>query len=226
VNRIFIHPHLLRAVAEEEARAVLEDVICLVAAPGASVQLSNYFDLFDEFQKGLYLRGANLAGWKLAGMLLALVPNLERLSLQVKDPGGVPGAAFTAVQKALGSPALVLSKIKTLDLCPRSEGWWAFDLDHQANGIVEAIAAYKGCLSTLNLHGFSSCTIRSAELLPSLQTLRISNSRSNNASLAAWLRFRGGPGLRAFFYEAKSVSTDSWFDNGELACSFLFPLLP
>jgi hypothetical protein len=63
VKRVFIHPYLLRAVSEEEAQAILEEVLVHTAALGASVQLSEYLGPFNEFQKYISLpRGANLAG--------------------------------------------------------------------------------------------------------------------------------------------------------------------
>jgi hypothetical protein len=224
VNRIFINPHLLRAVSEEEAQAILEKVIPPVTALGASVQLSEYLDPFDKFQKGIDLKGANLAGWKLVGALLALVPNLERLSLQVKDLGGVPTTAFAALRSALGSSSLMFSKLTTLDVCPYSEGSWLFGLEYHANGVVDAVEAYKGSLSTLNLHG---CCRIGLSNLPSLQTLRISNSRFGYVNLAASLRFCITPGLKSFFYEAKPPLTDSWWclHDCKLSCPTM-PLLP
>lgn len=53
--------------------------------------VSAYLEPFDELAKGIRLpKGATLAAWKLVGVLLALVPNLERLSIQVQDEGGFP----------------------------------------------------------------------------------------------------------------------------------------
>jgi hypothetical protein len=49
LKRIFIHPYLLQAVREEEARAVLEKVLHPAAAPGVIMRLSEYLDPFDEF---------------------------------------------------------------------------------------------------------------------------------------------------------------------------------
>jgi hypothetical protein len=98
LKRIFIYPYLLKAVPEEEDQAVLEEVLHPAAAPGVILRLSEYLDPFDEFFKRIYHRkGASLAGWKLIGVLMVLVPNLEWLSLQVADVGGIPAIAFMAL---------------------------------------------------------------------------------------------------------------------------------
>jgi hypothetical protein len=61
-------------------------------------------------------------------MLLALVPNLERLSLQVNEPVGIPAAALAALCDVSDS-SVVLSNLKTFDICPRSDGSWLFRLN-------------------------------------------------------------------------------------------------
>ncbi|AEO61107.1 hypothetical protein MYCTH_2310975, partial [Thermothelomyces thermophilus ATCC 42464] len=204
LKRIFIHPYLLRAVPEEEAQAVLEEVLQpAAAAPGVIVRLSEYLDPFDEFLKRRtrhHRKGASLAGWKLVGALLALVPNLERLSLQVADVGGVPAAAFAALRSPPGSSGSVLSKLKTLDVCHRNDGSWLFSLEDCASGVLDAVAAGDGHLSTLNLHG---CRRVGRSNLHGLQTLRLSDSRFADGNLAAALRSCSIPGLKSFFYEAR-----------------------
>jgi hypothetical protein len=208
VKRIFIHPYLLQVVSEGEAQAMLEEVISPATALGASVRLSEYLDAFDEFQKGIYLpKGANLAGWKLVGALLALVPNLERLSLQVKDLGAVPAAAFAALRSLPGPPGSVLSKLKTLDVCPRNEGSWIYSLEPHASGVLDAAKASQGSLSTLNFHG---CGRIGSSNLHGLQNLRLSDSRFGDVDLAASLRSYRTPGLKSFFYEARAPLSHYW----------------
>ncbi|KAK4120729.1 hypothetical protein N657DRAFT_701535 [Parathielavia appendiculata] len=128
VRRIYVHPHLLRAITEEEAQLTLEEALkaAAVIAPAAGAQLlSEYQGAFDELQEQrLHFPGPRRhPGWKLVGMLLTVAPNLERLSLQVEGPGCVPVAAFSVLRRLSGSNAggALLSNLKTLDLCPRSD---------------------------------------------------------------------------------------------------------
>ncbi|KAK4151571.1 hypothetical protein C8A00DRAFT_35769 [Chaetomidium leptoderma] len=178
--------------------------------PPAAV--SEYLGPFDGFRQR-----ADLAGWKLVGALLALVPNLERLSLQVKDPGGVPAAAFAALRSSSpGSSGLVLSKLKTLDVCLRTEGSWVFSLKLYAGGVVDAVAACKGSLSTLNLHG---CERIGSSNLYGLETLRLSGSRFSDhllphaptlTSLYLDLRYRGetdSPGSNTDWFSIECLSS-------------------
>ncbi|KAK4148413.1 hypothetical protein C8A00DRAFT_47701 [Chaetomidium leptoderma] len=189
LKRIFIHPYLLRAVLEEEAQAVLEEVLYPAAAPGVIVRLSEYLDPFDEFLKRFYYsKGATL------------VPNLERLSLQVSDLGGVPRVAFTALYSLPGSSSSVLSKLETLDVCYRNNGSWLFSLEDYANGLLDAVAAGRR-LSTLNLHG---CRRVGPSNLHGLQTLRLSDSRLTDEDLATILYLYRIPGLKSLFYEARA----------------------
>ncbi len=184
VKRVFLHPYLLRAVSEEEAQATLEKVLGL--------QLPEYLASFDTSQQRRRRpKGKSLTGWKLVGALLALVPNLERLSIQVKDSGDVPATAFAALRtcNSPGFSGSVLSKLKTLDICPRSDGSWLCSLGH-VDGVVETIAACEGS--------------RLSTLPPSLQTLRLSNSRFSAIELAAMLCFPHTSELKSFFYEARA----------------------
>jgi hypothetical protein len=210
VKRVFIHPYLLRAVSEGEAQAMLEEVLVHNAALGASVQLSEYLGPFDEFQKYISLpKGANLAGWKLVGALIALAPDLERMSFKVRELGGVPPAAFSALLRGSPGPSgLMLSRLKTLDHCPSNDGSWLSTLDHYATGVLEAIEACKGSLTTLNLH---SCARIGSSNLQGLQTLRLSGSRFSDLDIATSLRSCETPGLESFFYEAtQSLEPGGW----------------
>jgi hypothetical protein len=225
VKRIFIHPYLLRAVPEEEAQAILEEVLYPATTPGGIVRLSEYLDPFNEFRKRIDPRKrASLAGWKLVGALLALVPNLERLSLQVVDWGGVPAAAFAALRSPLGSSDLVLSKLETLDVCHRNEGCWLFSLEDCANGVPDAVEAGNGRLSTLNLHG---CRRVGSSKIYGLQTLRLSDSRFGVEDLAVALRSCRTPGLNSFFYDARAPLPYFWqsVDIREPSCPTLALLL-
>ncbi|KAL2127807.1 hypothetical protein VTI74DRAFT_10148 [Chaetomium olivicolor] len=200
VKRIYIHPYLLRAVTEEEAQVTLEDALNAAAAPGAGVQLSEYLSAFDEMgnQRAFFPGPTRYPGWKLLGMLLTLALNLERLSLQVDGSGCVPAAAFSALY-SLSSSGTVLSNLKTLDFCPHSHGW-VFFLKHHAEGILEAVAASKGSLSTLNLH---MCGGIGQVKLQGLQVLRLTYSRLYSEDLSALLDSCRTPGLKSFYYEAR-----------------------
>lgn len=200
VKRIYIHPYLLEAVTEEEAQVTLEEALDVAAVPGSSVQLSEYLGVFAEmYEQRAYMSGpTRRPGWKLLGMLLTLAPNLERLSIQVEGPGCVPAAAFSALH-GLSRSGAVLSNLKTLDFCPRSKGW-VFFLKHHAEGILEAVAASKGSLSTLNLH---MCGGIGQVNLQGLQALRLTHSRLYDKELSLLLDSCKAPGLKSFYYEAR-----------------------
>jgi hypothetical protein len=214
VKRIFIHPDLRRAVSEEEALATLEEVV-RAAAPESSVQLSKYHSSFGDMRRQYHYPGAlNFGGWKSIGMLLALVPNLERLSLQVNGLGGIPAAALAAL-RGVSDSGVVLSNLRTFDICPRSAGSWLFRLDQYAVGILEAVAAGKGSLSALNLH---MCGWIGQVKLQGLETLRLTGSRLDEVCLARLLGSCRTPGLRSFSYEATEPIRLDWGcieDDGE-----------
>ncbi|KAL2126328.1 hypothetical protein VTI74DRAFT_1175 [Chaetomium olivicolor] len=143
VKRIFVRPYLLRAVLGEEAQATLEEVVRAAAAK-SGMHLSEYHSSFEDMRRQYpYPEALKLGGWKLVGMLLALVPNLERLSLQVNEPGGIPAAALAALRDVSDS-SVVLLNLKTFDICPRSDGSRLFRLDQYADGVLEAVGPGKG----------------------------------------------------------------------------------
>jgi hypothetical protein len=162
----------------------------------------------------------SLAGWKLVGALLVLVPNLERLSLQVADLGGVPATAFAALRSLPGSSSSGLPKVETLDVCHRNDGSWLFSLEDCANGVLYAAAAGEGRLSTLNLHG---CRRVGPSNLRGLQTLRLGDSRFTDPELATVLDSCTIPGLKSFFYEARAPISYFWpsVDTGKTSCPTL-----
>jgi hypothetical protein len=83
VKRVYVHPNLVRAVTEGQARATLEEVVGAAATPdAAATMVADYLNHFDVFQGPPY-RAARiqLAGPELLGLLLALLPNLDRLSM-------------------------------------------------------------------------------------------------------------------------------------------------
>ncbi|KAK4132026.1 hypothetical protein BT67DRAFT_484550 [Trichocladium antarcticum] len=137
-----------------------------------------------------------IAGVKLVGVMLALIPNLERFSLQTEGPSAyVPVGALSALT-GLSKPG-PLAKLTTLDICDRS---LPLGFDYHAGGILEAAA---GSLATLNVHMSGGPTQKvGRERLRNLRTLRISHTRPSAAKLAALLDSCAPPGLEAFTYEA------------------------
>ncbi|KAK3938894.1 hypothetical protein QBC46DRAFT_355449 [Diplogelasinospora grovesii] len=92
VKRVYVHPYLFRLITGEEARVTLEEAVGAIktASGGDAVQVvTNYHASFANIQgvtnNPSWLR---LAGPELLLMLLVLLPNLERLSLQVGPPTG------------------------------------------------------------------------------------------------------------------------------------------
>ncbi|KAK4106453.1 hypothetical protein N658DRAFT_414625 [Parathielavia hyrcaniae] len=227
MKRIFEHPHLLRAVTEEEAQLTLDEVLGTAPAgpaAGNAQLLSEYLDAFDLLREPRvsFPGPQRHPGWKLVGVLLASAPNLERLSLQVEGTGCVPAAAFSALRGlSVSSAGAVLSQLKTLDFCPRS-AWWVFHAKHHATGILEAAATGKSegssSLSTLNLHMCGGIGQVKLQGLGSVQALRITLGRLYNGDLSVLLNScRGGSGLKSFYYEARSPRV--WVGHVEGSCN-------
>jgi hypothetical protein len=172
--------------------------------------VADYLNHFDVFQGPPY-RAARiqLAGPELLGLLLALLPNLDRLSMQVVPvQGGIPAGAlatFADIAPRPGSWASApLAHLRTLDICSHSTGRMMFNLNHHASGILETLAATvdAGRLTTLNLHMCFKAGVRIAEgSLRHLKTLRITRSRLSAADLASLLGCCAAPGLEEFVYE-------------------------
>ena len=166
VERISVHVYLLRPVTEEEADATVE------AAAGAAA--ADYLACFQGMQSLV-----NTNGLKLVGVLLALVPNLQRLSLQTEGPSAyIPEGALSAFDSP--SKSRPLAKLTTLDICDRS---LSLSLWYQARGIL-GMTASAGNLTTLNLH---SCYDAGGASLRDIRTLRVTHSRLSAAGLGALL---------------------------------------
>jgi hypothetical protein len=185
VKHVYVHVYLLRPVSEEETQASLEK------AMGATTA-DDYLACFQGMQNLVHI-----AGVKLLGLLLALLPNLERLSLQTEGPSAyLPAGALSAC--ASPSKSEPLARLTRLDICDRA---LPLGFDYHAGGILEAAA---GRLATLNLHmagGPRQKMGRQGRLL-NLRTLRITHARLGAVELAALLDSCAPWGLKSFTYEA------------------------
>lgn len=182
VKHVYVHVYLLRPVSEEETQAAL----------GKAMTADDYLACFQGMQNLAYI-----AGVKLLGLMLALLPNLERLSLQTEGPSAsVPAGALSAC--ASSSKSGPLARLTRLDICDRA---LPLGFDYHASGILEAAA---GRLATLNLHmtGGPRQKIGRRERLLNLRTLRITHARLGAVELATLLDFYAPPGLKSFTYEA------------------------
>lgn len=186
VERVYVHVYLLRPVTEGEA-----DVIVRAAAGAAA---DEYLACFQGMENLV-----NIAGLKLVGVVLALLPNLVRLSLQTEGPSAyIPAGAISALAGLSESGAL--TKLKTLDVCDRA---LPFSLEYHARGILE-VTARIGSMTTLNLH---SCRDASGGGLRNIRILRVTHSRLSTAGLGALLN-SCVTGLKSFVYEATYPSAN------------------
>lgn len=134
----------------------------------------------------------------LLGAVLALVPNLDRLSLQVTGhTDGIPAIAIQTLAPTVPGPG-PSSRLKTLDICCRSAGLTYSSLIHHTSGILE-VAAHS--LETLNLHMYGSSRLRIGEDRLHLRHLGLTQSKLSDESFGALLS-ACAPGLETFVYEA------------------------
>jgi hypothetical protein len=182
VKRVYVHVYLLRPVTEEEAQATLRE------ASGAAA--NSYLACFQGMRNSV-----NIAGLRLVGVMLALLPNLERLSLQTEGPSAyIPAGALPALANL--SKAGPLAKLETLDICDRA---LPTSFDYHADGILEVASS----LATLNIHYSGGPAQKVGQgRLRNLRTLRFTHARLSAAELAALLDSCGPPGLKSFTYEA------------------------
>ncbi|KAG7287605.1 hypothetical protein NEMBOFW57_007117 [Staphylotrichum longicolle] len=120
VKRVYVHVYPLRPVKDEEAEATLE------AAAAAAVD--DYLACFQGMQSLV-----NIAGVKLVGVVLALLPKLERLSLQTEGPSAyIPARALSELGSL--SKSGPLANLNTLDICDRGATLESLHLDLRARG--------------------------------------------------------------------------------------------
>lgn len=182
VKRAFVHFYVLRPVTEKEAQATLDEVI----GPTAS----EYLALFQSKRR----RRCNIPGLQLLGVLLALTPNLERLSLQVdRSCRDLPASALSTLASLLQSQPL--SKLRTLDIGTSSH---IFSLEHHAKNILEAVGS---ALETLNLHKCSTTKLRLQKQLPNISAIRITHGQLGPEDLALLIQSCTAPSLKSFLYE-------------------------
>lgn len=199
-RRIYVHPQLLYHVHPHEARRALDDTAHIL---DTNLDVAGYTA---HFQKLLTEAGGlQTDALALLGMVLALVPNLDRFSLQVPGPtGGIPALAFQTLARATPPAETPLSNLKTLDVCCHSEGSTLFDLDHHAGGILEA--AHRS-LETLNLHMCGTARLRIGQDRLHLRHLHVTQSRLNDTDFGLLLS-ACAPGLETLVYEASYTPLD------------------
>lgn len=203
VRHIYIHPELVRRTSPEQAQKALDDAARLLDGDLNVAQYTAHFDaMLKEFGHAQW----KLDSGALLGLLLAFVPNLQRLSLQVTEPGvGIPAPAFQALARAKAPATGPLSRLRRLDLCNHSEGGTLFSLDHHATGLFEAA---KHSLESLELHmcGESSRCIGKDTL--HLRHLHITHSHLIDIDFDPLIS-ACAPGLETFVYEASYHYTPS-----------------
>lgn len=199
VRRIYVHPYLRRCIKPEEAHSALDD-----AGARALVNF-NVAEYTAHFQAMLVeADDVQSDALGLLGVLLALVPNLDRLSLHVtRSAGDIPVRAFQALAQAIAGQTL-LSRLQTLDICSHSEGSVLFSLDQHANGILRTAGRN---LVALNLHMCGAATLRIEPDELHLRHLRITQSCLRDDDFGA-LVSACGAGLETFVYEASYPSME------------------
>ncbi|KAI8963245.1 hypothetical protein F5Y11DRAFT_320293 [Daldinia sp. FL1419] len=187
VKRIYIHSFLVKRLDEVTVQSALEQ-----AAQGFSIPLSKYLAHFPSI--GIRRPGHDqqqILFAPLLGMLLAALPNANRLSLQVSARSvPIPASAL----KEIGVPKL---RLKTIDISayshPDAEASYMFSIDDDTCGILKLATD----VETLNLH---MCGSLRNPLGLEIRTLRITCSRLDEPSIRNLLS--SCVGLEAFMYEA------------------------
>lgn len=143
---------------------------------------------------------------EMVGMLLALVPNLERLSFLVE--GGDGNILARALPNLTTSSALKprpLIKLDALDICDRSLD---FSYGHHTSSILEGMAGIS-TFGELNLHMYAGTTLQLQKgSLQNLSAVRITHSRLATCDLASLFGSIAVPGLKSFVYEATHPNLD------------------
>ncbi|ROV92559.1 hypothetical protein VMCG_08935 [Cytospora schulzeri] len=202
VKRIYVHAQLLHHVKPDEARSAVDEVARVL-------DKSNVTEYTADFQAMLKEAGA----LGVLGLVLALVPNLDRLSLQVAGhTGGIPALKFQALALAIYEQKQ-LSSLKTLDICSPSEEMTLFDLDHHAGQILEVAGP---SLETLNLHMCGAASLRIGEDSLHLRHIRVTQSCLGRECFKALLS-ACAPGLETVVYEASYPFVPPW------RCVFVMP---
>jgi hypothetical protein len=174
VKRIYVHPYLLKFIGDEEAREALKQ-----AAHALRIK---------SWQQ--------LSGDDLVTILIAELPNLEHLSLQV---GALP--CESVCSSGLRAAGVSRLPLRTIDISVRAAPSRAshvlFSLDFRARAIFELATG----LETLNLHMCGGIWRRAPiPSLPNLKTLRITHSRLSEEDLEGLLS--SCVCLRTFVYRA------------------------
>jgi hypothetical protein len=197
VKRVYIHPYLRRAATEEEAQGLIDDIL---GPAGSSKYLAHFEAEKRPRRKTSKLR---VAAVEMLGMLLVLVPNVERLGFQTESSHthgileGIPEGALSTLAGLLKSRPF--AKLSSLDICDRYQ---YSSLGCEARPILE-VAAGAGSLTTLNLHMCEGIYLRQAKL-ESISTLRITHSCVSKDGLASLMDSLVAPTLQSFVYEATS----------------------
>lgn len=175
VKRVYIHSYLLAPISEKETRnAVRQAAYALGIEPW------------------------HQSTRDLVPILVAQLPNLERLSFQ-RGPGILKSVRLLNLQAAH-----IPRRLKTVDISKYSASKDnLFILDFSAFAIMELAAS----LETLNLHMCCGVWQGVIPFLPKLNTLRITHSRLRRNDLSRLLSSCGD--LHSFVYEATGTSTAS-----------------
>lgn len=193
VKRIYVHPYLLPYISPEEACTALSDAAHILDNLDVAKYTAQARSTLKQYD------WSHTDALELLGVVLALVPNLDRLSLQVTpSDNAVSASAFQMVASAVPGRRLML-RLKMLDICCRSEGVTLFDLDHHANGILDTLSGLK--LDTLNLHMCGRASLRIGEDSLHLRYLRLTQSCLDEKSFQLLLS-ACAPGLEILVYEA------------------------
>ncbi|KAI1807834.1 hypothetical protein F4811DRAFT_549597 [Daldinia bambusicola] len=189
VRRVYIHPLLVKNLDVILTKGILEQ-----ATLGLAISLSEYLDHFPDVGRleACFCQRRTLFA-PLFGILLATLPNLSHLSLQVGH------CSLPITPSTLKVAGVSKFSLKNIDISSEhslySNGYPMFSVDNHTYGILNLVDN----IETLNLHMCGS-VLNPLRLKVRIGTLRITRSRMDKGSirnlLSSWT------GLETFVYEA------------------------
>lgn len=146
---------------------------------------------------------------EMVGMLLALVPNLERLSFVVDEgDADILTKAFSTGATSSPLKSRPRMQLDALDICDRS---LSLGDGHHTSRILEGMANVS-TFATLNLHMFAGTALRlQPGSLRNLSAVRITYSRLTPSDSASLFDSFAPLSLESFVYEAASPRL--WMDS-------------